>query len=210
MIYPIYIYGCLWVPGHLQVSELLDRVVSIGSLSRAAKMAIVAAPLLLIAATLVGAVERRHPGGVFSLLRSHWPLTVVLVWTLAIVASSALLTSGILILVILIHYTGWYLFAACNLATQPPAASAGITWRTPNAWFKRTFVGFNVFHGGLIVLFSGLILFNHYALGHANMYVAGRVVDNPISFLLDFKAFPYWTIIHITLAFAPLPEPKRR
>jgi hypothetical protein len=210
IIYPIYIYGFLWVRGHLQVSSFLDRVVFAGSVSQSLKMAALALPMLLIAAGLVGAIHRRHPGGIVHLLRSHWPLTVVLASTLAIVASSALLTPGIVMLVVLIHYTGWYIFAACKLAEQPPQASQGITWRTPNEWFKRTYTGFNAFHGGLIALFFGLILFNHYILGHARMTIAGHTMENPLSLLLDFRAFPYWTIIHVTLSFAPMPAPKRR
>jgi hypothetical protein len=173
-------------------------------------MAIGAAPMLLIAAGFVGAIHRRHPGGIVNLLRSHWPLTVVLVYTLAIVASSAFLTAGVVILVIIVHFTGWYIFAERKLAEPPRQASQRITWRTPNEWFKRTHTGFNVFHGGLIALFSGLILFNHYVLRHQPMFIGCQIMDNPLSFLFDFKAFPYWTIIHITLAFAPLPEPKRR
>ena len=210
IIYPIYVYGFLWVKGHPQVSDFLDRVVFTGSISKSMKMAAVALPALLIAAGLLGAIHRRHPGGIGDLLRSHWPLTVILGFILAIVASSAFLSPGIVIIVIIAHFTGWYVFAACRLAEQPPQVSQGITWRTPNEWFKRTYTGFNVFHGGLIALFSGLILFNHYVLAHRPMTIAGHLMDNPISFFLDFKAFPYWTIIHVILAFAPLPEPKRR
>ncbi len=163
IIYPIYFYGFLWVPGHRQVSDFLDHVVFSGSLSQASKMSTLAAPMLLLAGGFVAAVHRGHPGGIVRLLRSHWPLTVVLACTLVIVASSAFLTAGVVTIVIIIHFTGWYIFAARRLAEQPPQASQGITWRTPNEWFKRTYTGFNVFHGGLVVFFSGLILFNHYA-----------------------------------------------
>jgi hypothetical protein len=210
IIYPVYIYGFLWVKGHLQVSRFLDRVIFPSSTSQSFKMAALASPLLLIAAGLVRAIHRRHPGGIVDLLRSHWPLTIVLGSTLGVVASSAIFTPGILILLIILHFTAWYIFAARRLAEQPARASQGITWRTPNEWFKRTYTGFNVFHGGLIALFSGLILFNHYVLRHQYMCIGGHWMENPLSFLLDFKAFPYWTVIHITLAFTPLPEPKRR
>jgi hypothetical protein len=209
-IYPIYIYGFFWVRGHRQFAAALDHMVFSAGIPLPLKMAALAAPQLLISAKIAWTAHCSHPGGLISFLRSHSPLTTVLAFWLGVALTGAVFGTGIILLLILIHFTGWYGFAAQGLAQQSRAAEKRITWRTPTEWFKRTYIGFNVFHGGLIALFAGLILFNHYALAHCSMTIAGHEMENPLSFLFDFKAFPYWTIIHITLAFAPLAEPKRR
>ena len=167
-----------------------------GGTEPALRLALGALPL----AALLGAMElrRRHhargpAGGLWGHLRRHRPIFVVFAGIFALVVTDVLLHGRALALVTL-HVTAWYVFARQQYARRPPPAPAPrrFTWR----WMRTTGAGFAFLHVALaVVVLAGCAV---WAFGFRNS--PDRTV---LRILFSPDAFAYWTIMHITLSFAP-------
>ena len=167
-------------------------------------------PFLCVAAFAVVRIQRAHAGGLLNLLLSHTPMTVIVLGTVALALSSVVIGTWVLNFIILIHFTGWFIFATTGIARQPKEVTRAITWRTPNLWIRQNMVGFWVFHGGLAALFFGVIAVNHWVLAQAPLSIAGHTIANPLTLLFSEQSLFYWTIVHCTLGFVPKPACPRR
>lgn len=174
------------------------------------KMLASAVPFLCVTAAALARIETRHEGGVRNLLRSHSPLSVILGGTVALTLSSIFVGTWVLNVVILTHFTGWFLFATAGIAKQPPEIQQAATWRKPNQWIRQNMTGFWVFHGGLAALLFCLIATNHWVFATRPLAINGLTVANPLTLLLNEHNLFYWTIAHCVLGFLPKPAPARR
>ena len=116
----------------------------------------------------------------------------------------------ILNFIVLIHFTGWFIFATKSISSQPKAVQQAATWRQPNQWIRVNMLGFWVFHGGLAVLFFGFVAMNHWVFAQRPLTIDGLTLSNPLTVLFGRHSFNYWTIAHVTLGFLPKPAAKRR
>jgi hypothetical protein len=174
------------------------------------KMFASSAPLLFVSAICAARIQSQHRGGIFDLLASHRPLSVILGCTVVLALFSIVAGIGMLNFLILIHFTGWFIFATAGIAKEPKEKQRAVTWRQPNLWIRQNMVGFWVFHGGLAAMFFALIALNHWVFAERPMTIRGATFANPLTILFSQSSFYYWTIFHVTLGFLPKPAPKRR
>ena len=207
LLYPSFIYKFSGDPHQAEFNAWINLIFPTGW-SIGAKMAASLIPFLVISSLILLRIQLKHQGGVWALLKSHAPLTVILSATVTMALSSIVIGSWILDVIILIHFTGWFLFATDGISKQPPKVRKSITWRNPNQWIRKNMVGFWVFHGGLAVMFFGLMACNSWVLAGTQMTVAGQLYDNPLTILFSEGSLFYWTITHCTLGFLPKPKPK--
>ena len=128
--------------------------------------------------------------------------------TFLLAAGSTLAGSWLLDLVILTHFTGWFIFAVDGILKQPREVRQKITWRQPSDWIRRNLLGFWVFHGGLAAIFFLLIAVNHWVFAQADLSIGGHEMRNPLNLLFSSESLYFWTLAHLTLAFMPKPEIK--
>ena len=209
LLYPVYIYGSLTFKGHHQVAEFIDPAFPAG-LPLMMKAVAVGLPFAMIGVVIAAWIHRLHPGGLIQLLKSHRPFSIILATYLGFALLSVVGSAGVLFVLILVHFVGWFVFAANSIAAKPKEVQQAATWRTPDKWIRENLTGFLVFHTGLIALFFGLIALNHWGLNAQQLTVMGADIGNPFTLMLDKNAFVYWTVVHLVLAFMPKPAAKRR
>jgi hypothetical protein len=167
----------------------------IGDWGRTPRLALGAAILVLTvtwAHTTVRGLRRRH-GGLLPFVRAHRPILVVYGGTFLLIFLGVVFT-GRLSLIVAIHVAAWYVFATRSLraAPAPVPRPRPFSW----TWMRRTNVGFQTLHIGLFVLLMAIGLVWAYGFGNdpdqRGMYV-----------LVSRDAFPFWTIMHVTLSFTP-------
>ena len=137
-------------------------------------------------------LRRRH-GSVLAFLRSHRPIVFVYVGTFFLIFVGAVFT-GRLSLIVALHVAAWYVFATRRLKAAPQGAVAARpgTWR----WMRTTQTGFQTLHLGLFAAVVGLAV--------VWAYVYGNDPSNRVLWVLVSRdAFPFWTILHVTLSFTP-------
>ena len=153
--------------------------------------AILAVAVLWVHRTVMGL--RARQGGLLAFARAHRPLLVVYGGTFLLIFLGVLLT-GRLSLIVAIHVAAWYVFATRQLRAQGPPTPRPrpFTW----AWVRRTNAGFQTLHVGLFVLLMGAGWL--WAYGFAN-----DPAERGLWALVSRDAFPFWTIMHVTLSFTP-------
>ncbi|MGQ0614402.1 MAG: hypothetical protein ACT4PV_11755 [Planctomycetaceae bacterium] len=142
---------------------------------------------------LVRRARRVYPGGVRAFLQGHRPILRVFAGIFLLILIDLVLYGKIRALVTL-HVTAWYVFTVQMLDRRPAAASAPRTlgW----TWMRTTRAGFVFLHVGLFVAVTvGCAV---WAWGFRN-----APSQHAFRLLLSREAFPYWTILHITLSFLP-------
>lgn len=139
------------------------------------------------------AIERRYAGGVRAFLRTHRPMLLVYGGILGVLALDLLINRRAYAIVTL-HVAAWYVFVLAGYARRPAPQPrpAPMTWR----WMRTTRAGFNTLHLGLLALVIAAALV--WAYGYRND--AGLTAMNV---LLSKDAFPYWTIMHVTVSWMP-------
>jgi len=107
-----------------------------------------------------------------------------------IILVSPLLGAWIFNLLILSHFVGWYFYASRRLASTPrqPTREGGL-WK----WFRGSVAGFQRLHLGAAAIVFILILINYFFLADTGI----------INTLFSANAFYYWTVIHVSISFAP-------
>jgi hypothetical protein len=113
--------------------------------------------------------------------------------TIPVLCFLAVPFGGKLYTLVLLHVVGWWTFASytqagwnAELAPHP----AG-----PWQWVRTTQKGFQWLHG---VMVAGLAVLMLYFI-HAPDHLRGTGLD----WILTPGAFYYWTIVHVTMSFAP-------
>jgi hypothetical protein len=209
VLYSAFIYKLAGDPSQVQFNLWLDMLFP-RDWPLGAKMLASAAPFFGVGALAVARIQRQHRGGLFNLLMSHTPLSIIVLATVSIALSSLVIGTAVLNFIILIHFTGWFIFATKSISSQPKAVREAATWRKPNQWVRANLLGFWVFHGGLAALFFGLVAVNHWGFAQRPMTFQGLTLANPLTFLFSEHSLYYWTIAHCTLGFLPKPAAKRR
>ena len=209
VLYPVFIYKLAIDPSHVQFNLWLNTLLP-SDWPLGLKMLASATPFIGVGAFAVARIQRQQQGGLFNLLMSHPPLSIILVATISIALSSIVAGMEILNFIVLIHFTGWFIFATKSISSQPKAVQQAATWRQPNQWIRVNMLGFWVFHGGLAVLFFGFVAMNHWVFAQRPLTIDGLTLSNPLTVLFGRHSFNYWTIAHVTLGFLPKPAAKRR
>lgn len=140
---------------------------------------------LVLAWLLYGLIRtaRREHGSLHEAVEAHLPLIQVYQILAVILFLGSLLGSTGLNLIILIHVTVWLVFVAERLGQQK-----GEGWF---AWVRETRVGFLTLHLGLVVVMMGLFAVRVHVWERGGWF----------SPMLSSSSFPYWSIMHICLAF---------
>lgn len=158
-------------------------------------LGILPAVLVMLAVHAVRArLDRRFPGGAAGFVRAHRPIFFVFLGIPLLIAFDAL-TFGAAYMIVTLHVVAWYVFTMHQLkerAATAPSPARPLTW----AWVRSTPAGFNTLHLGLVALVvaAGIV----WAYGFKNDPGQGALYV-----LLDRGAFPYWTIMHVTISFVP-------
>jgi hypothetical protein len=155
--------------------------------------------LLPMALLIVGArlwrrrIERRYAGGLRAFLREHRPMLLVYGGILGVLLLDLVL-NGRAYAIVTLHVAAWYVFVSAGYARRPvPAPTpAPMTWR----WMRATPAGFHTLHLGLLALVTAAALV--WAYGFRNDSTLGA-----LHAVLSKDAFPYWTIMHVTVSWMP-------
>jgi hypothetical protein len=147
-------------------------------------------PLLLFYLFRIWQLVKKYPGRTAGLWLAEKPVLLVLIYTSLIVVISPLVGPWTYNLVILGHFVGWYFYASKRLERLPHQSTLqdGL-WQ----WFRGSVKGFQILHISVAVLFFVSIL------------VAYLFPEQTRTFgsLVNSSAFYYWTVIHVTISFAP-------
>lgn len=209
LLYPAFIYQFTGSPSHAALDVWINALFPT-EWPLGIKMLASSAPFLCVAAYAASKIQRAHRGGLIDLLMSHTPLSIILGSTVVVALSSVFIGTWVLNVVILMHFTGWFIWTTANICKQPREVQQAVTWRNPNEWIRQNLLGFWVFHGGLALMFFGLIAVNHWLLAQRPLSFHALELPNPLTALFCANSFFYWTIIHCTLGFLPKPKPVRR
>ncbi len=96
--------------------------------------------------------------------------------------------------IVTLHVATWFVFVSRGFAGRPapkPTPTTG-SWD----WMRRTRRGFLWLHSGLFVVIVGAAVL--WACGFHNSSDQGALWVQ-----LSKDAFPYWTIMHVTISFVP-------
>jgi hypothetical protein len=149
-----------------------------------AGVACLGAALVLALRRLLREAARSH-GSLRAFLAAHAPLVKIYLAILAILLFGIVLGSGGFNLIILIHVTARLVFVHHLLRERPAPV------RNPWNWLRHSATGFLVLHlaAALGILFLLAI----------RVHVWERV--GFVSEMLASSSFPYWSLMHITMAF---------
>lgn len=133
---------------------------------------------------------RKFPGGLRGFSSDNKPILLVLLYSTLSVLAAPVLGAWVFNFLILTHFVGWYFYASRQLATRPKQST-----RTDNlwTWLRGSVAGFQRLHLGVAAAFLIVILINHFV----------RTDTGIVNTLLGANAFYYWTVIHVTISFAP-------
>jgi hypothetical protein len=92
--------------------------------------------------------------------------------------------------IVILHVACWYVFTTRQLAERPVSPVRG--W----SWLRSTVPGFRLLHAGSLALFLLAGAVWAYGFGNDPSFRAFSVLLSP-------ENFPYWTILHVTVSFAP-------
>ena len=198
-----------WMFGAVAGAIILGAALGIGDLRRFSaplfgtlepplRWAIGAIPLLLLALLALRMKhrwDRKGEGALREVLRRYRPIVRVCAGIGLLILLELIVRQKVRMLVTL-HVTAWYVFVMHSLRRRPPPVPAPV--RFSWAWMRSTPGGFSFLHVGLAVLAL---------LGCAVAAYGYRNSDSQVWFhlVLSRDAFPYWTIMHITLSFVPKP-----
>lgn len=135
-------------------------------------------------------LAKKFPGGLKGFWVDDKPVLLVIIYTSLIILATPLVGPWTYNLLILSHFVGWYFFASRRLSTIPKQATRqdGF-WK----WVRGSVSGFQTMHLGFAAVFLILILINHYVFASTGI----------LELLFSSNAFYYWTIVHVTISFAP-------
>ncbi len=145
--------------------------------------------VLLTAGLWLGAqalrVGRRLHGDLRALGAAHLPLFAVYTGILSLLLLGALAGSAGFNLIILLHVTAWLVFVRHQLKARPGRGHG--VW----AWLRGTPVGFTALHLGVAAVILALMGLRIHVWQRAGW----------VSAVLAASSFPYWSLMHISMAF---------
>lgn len=154
--------------------------------------------LPLAAVTLWSVAFRRHldrayAGGTRGFLRLHRPVLTVYAGILVVLLLDILI-SGRAYAIVTLHVAAWYVFTWRQLKLRPAPVPPPrrLSW----AWMRSTPRGFDVLHGGVVAL--TLVAAGVWAYGFRNDASLA-----PFYVMISRDAFPFWTVMHVTLSWFP-------
>lgn len=125
-------------------------------------------------------------GSIGDALWRHRPLAIVLCCLALILLLGTGLGGLSFNIIILLHGGTWIAFICWRLRQRPSA-----TLRTPWQRLRNTVPGFLLLHGAVFLIFVALMA--------ARVHLWNRC--GWVSELVERSSFPYWSVMHITLAF---------
>jgi hypothetical protein len=167
-----------------------------GGLAPGIRHAIAGAAVLAVVAGVLWAMRLQsagRPDGLRGFLRENRPILFVFAGILGVLLLDLAITGRVYAIVTL-HVTAWYVFVDRQLARRPPPEPGPP--RFSLRWMRQTRAGFNFVHLGALALVAvaGVV----WAYGFKNDPTFGG-----LHALLSREAFPYWTIMHVTISFIP-------
>jgi hypothetical protein len=147
-------------------------------------------PLLVFCVWRAWRLGRQYPGGLAGIWRLDRAVLLILLYTSLIILASPVVGPWTYNLVIMTHFVGWYFYASRRLEQMPRQSSWGSgIWR----WMRGSVRGFRALHITVAALFLLAILIAHFL--PAQTGALGLIVSS--------RGFYYWTVIHVTISFAP-------
>jgi hypothetical protein len=126
-------------------------------------------------------------------LATHRPIVFVYVGAYVVLFAGMALT-GRMYAIVAVHVLIWWVFALRQMAKRPASPRPrALTWR----WFRDTPLGFNVLHAGVLVAVVAAAAVWAFAFRNDPRIPAMK--------LLSKEAFPYWTLMHVSLSWVPRP-----
>lgn len=138
-------------------------------------------------------VEASEPEGFLAFVRRNRPMFVVFGGILAVLVLDILIT-GRAYAIVTLHVATWFVFVSrgYDLRPAPDPMPKPLSW----SWLRATGPGFRFLHNGLVLLVLGLAVW--WAYGFDN-----DPSRRGLWTLLSKDAFPYWTIMHVTMSWTP-------
>lgn len=133
---------------------------------------------------LLFAARQTH-GSLAAALAAHAPLVAVYGGILLVILLGALLAGTSFNLIILIHGGAWVVFVSYQLRRRPRPAKLN-----PWTWVRHTPGGFLFLHAAVLAFVLALMALRVHAWERTGF----------LSELVERQSFPYWSIMHITLA----------
>lgn len=130
-------------------------------------------------------LAREEHGGLAPAVAAHAPLLLVYAGLLLILLIGTVCGSVAFNFIILVHAGSWFLFIHSRLGERPAPAGGGL-W----AWLRGTPAGFIVLHAGVVVAILALLALRVHVWERSGL----------VSQLLAASSFPYWSLMHITIA----------
>jgi hypothetical protein len=138
------------------------------------------------AAARFWALGRRTCGCGRALLTAYRPLLAVYGGLFLVLLAGVVAGSVVFNLIILIHAASWLLFVRWQLGRRPSPARPSL-W----AWLRGTPSGFVALHAAVLVLILVLLALRQYVWERSGLGCQ----------LLAGSSFPYWSLMHISVAF---------
>ena len=138
-------------------------------------------------------IDRTYAEGVGAFLKRNRPLLFVFTGIVAVLVLDILINRRAYAIVTL-HVAAWYVFVLAAFARRPAPTPAPkpATWR----WVRATPAGFNVFHLGILaVVMVAAVAWAYLTRNDPSVSVANVILSR--------EAFPYWTIMHVTVSWIP-------
>lgn len=177
----------LWVSGTLRTPSVLT-LPGVPFVGMAAIIAFVAIAWGIAMVASYGQYAVRRGTSILQVIRDHRQLIRLYTAIFSLTIVGAILTDR-LYPIILLHVSVWYV-VTCRMLKQKSATGTTVgTW----AWMRGTLTGFRTLHIGLAVVCM--------LLGTVAVYATGPV--GHVWWLISPEAFPYWTIMHISVSFVP-------
>ena len=137
--------------------------------------------------------DRRHEGGALGFLTRNRPIFVVFGGIMAVLILDIII-NGRAYAIVTLHVATWYVFVMHGYSKRPAPDPTPKRFSWP--WMRSTKNGFNALHTVLVV---GIVL-----LAVLWAYGSRNSPDQAsLWVLLSKDAFPYWTIMHVTISFTP-------
>jgi len=177
----------LWVSGTLRTPSILK----FPSVSDAGTIGIAVMLFVALIATKVASYGRyaaRRGISILQVVREHRQLIRLFATVFLLTIVGAIITDR-LYPIILLHVSVWYVATCRTLKQRTPGPARGGTW----SWMRGTLNGFRTLHIGLAVA----CMF----IGAMAIYTTGPASN--VWWLISPEAFPYWTIMHISVSFVP-------
>jgi len=186
----------LSAPGSaLAGGALVNSVWIRGALPLGLKLLIALAPMVLLGGAYVAVLRRsaRRLGfsGAGQLMSTYHTMFRIMFGVAGVLGLALIVTQRAYPLA-LFHFVAWYVFASYQFDRNPPKQDPTGRW----LWMRTTVSGFKTLHIGLVLALMAVGLYWTLALDPTD-------TSSWLTKLIAPAAFPYWTVMHITISFIP-------